>query len=225
VNEGEGIVATEAFKILIVDDHAIVRQGLRQILAETPDLKVEGEAANGQEALDLLRGENKKWGLAILDISLPDRSGLDLLKQFRNLHPKLPVLVLTMHAEDQYAVRVLRAGAAGFLTKESAPDELVRAIRQIKEGFRYVSPSIAQRLVLDLTSDNDPEMLPHQSLSDREFEVMQMIVAGQRLTHIAEKLHLSVKTISSHRARILSKIRMQSNAELVRYALHHGLQS
>ena len=206
-------------KILVIDDHAIVRQGLKQILAETPDLVVTGEASSGVEALQKIR--TGQWDVVVLDISLPDPSGLIVLQQIKSEYPELPVLVLTMHAEDQYAVRVLKAGAAGFLTKESAPDQLVSAINRVASGGRYVSPSLAEKLVSDLGSD--PRKARHEVLSDREFQVLCMIAAGKTLTKIAEELGVSVKTVSTHRTRLLKKMRLKNNAELVHYAIRNGL--
>ncbi|MGH7479891.1 MAG: response regulator, partial [Candidatus Methylomirabilales bacterium] len=196
-------------KILVIDDHAIVRQGLKQILAETPDLVVTGEASSGVEALQKIR--TGQWDVVVLDISLPDPSGLIVLQQIKSEYPELPVLVLTMHAEDQYAVRVLKAGAAGFLTKESAPDQLVSAIKRVASGGRYISPTLAEKLVSDLGSDiRKPR---HEVLSDREFQVLCMIAAGKTLTKIAEELGVSVKTVSTHRTRLLKKMRLKNNAE------------
>jgi len=212
------MVRTETLRILIVDDHAIVREGLKQILVDAATEFEVGEASTGQECLQRLRAES--WNALVLDISLPDRSGLDLLKQIRNYYPDLPLLVLTMHAEEQYALRVLRAGAAGFLTKESAPEQMVTAVTRVASGGRYVSPKLAELLAFDLAHLNEE---PHQSLSDREFEVLCMIASGERIKDIAEKLCLSVKTVSSHRARILSKMRMKSNADLIRYMLEHDM--
>ncbi|MGH7472580.1 MAG: response regulator [Candidatus Methylomirabilales bacterium] len=206
-------------KILVIDDHAIVRQGLKQILAETPDLVVTGEASSGVEALQKIR--TGQWDVVVLDISLPDPSGLIVLQQIKSEYPELPVLVLTMHAEDQYAVRVLKAGAAGFLTKESAPDQLVSAIKRVASGGRYISPTLAEKLVSDLGSDiRKPR---HEVLSDREFQVLCMIAAGKTLTKIAEELGVSVKTVSTHRTRLLKKMRLKNNAELVHYAIRNGL--
>lgn len=206
-------------RILVVDDHAIVRRGLKQILSEVPGMVVAGEAATGAAALNELRSAD--WDVVVLDISLPDRSGLDVLKQIKTLYPKLPVLVLSMHDEAQYAVRVLRAGAAGYLTKEGAPEELRSAMQKIAAGGRYVSNALAEKLAFEIGVDQ--ERPPHERLSDREFEVMSMIAQGMRITDIAEKLCLSVKTISSHRARTLSKMKMKSNADLIRYVLNHNL--
>jgi two-component system, NarL family, invasion response regulator UvrY len=205
-------------RVLIVDDHAVVRQGLKQILSES-DIPVSiGEAGSGQEALSMARSGN--WDLVVLDISLPDRSGLDVLKQIKSYYPKLPVLVLTMHAEEQYAVRVLRAGAAGYLTKDSAPEEMANAVKKVAAGGRYVSSSLAEKLVFDMGGMRER---PHEALSDREFQVFCMLASGERIKDIAEKLCLSVKTVSSHRARILTKMKMKNNAQLVQYALEHKL--
>ncbi|MEW6001110.1 MAG: response regulator transcription factor [Nitrospirota bacterium] len=206
-------------KVLIADDHTIVREGLKQILAETPDIVVTGEASNGQEVL------NKVWkndyDLILLDISMPGRSGLDILKELRSQRPKLPVLILSMHPEEQYAVRVLKSGAAGYLTKESAPEELVKAIRKVVRGGKYVSPNLAMKLASELKID--VERPPHESLSDREYQVMCMIASGKTVKEIAEELSLSVKTISTYRARILEKMKLKNNAELTHYAIQHKL--
>jgi two-component system, NarL family, invasion response regulator UvrY len=205
-------------RVLIVDDHSVVRQGLKQILHES-DIPVSiGEAGSGQEALSLARTGD--WDLVVLDISLPDRSGLDVLKQIKSYYPKLPVLVLTMHAEEQYAVRVLRAGAAGYLTKDSAPEEMATAVKKVAAGGRYVSSSLAEKLVFDMGGLRER---PHEALSDREFQVFCMLASGERIKDIAEKLCLSVKTVSSHRARILTKMKMRNNAQLVQYALEQKL--
>lgn len=205
-------------RVLIVDDHSLVREGLKQTLKESDLPVVFGEATSGQEALSMARSGN--WDLVVLDISLPDRSGLDVLKQIKNYYPKLPVLVLTMHAEEQYAVRVLRAGAAGYITKDSPPSEVTAAVKKVVSGGRYVSPSLAEKLVFDMGGMRER---PHESLSDREFQVFCMLASGERIKDIAEKLCLSVKTVSSHRARILTKMRMRNNAQLVQYALENKL--
>jgi two-component system, NarL family, invasion response regulator UvrY len=205
-------------RVLIVDDHSVVRQGLKQILHESDIPVIVGEAASGQEALTLARTGD--WDLVVLDISLPDRSGLDVLKQIKSYYPKLPVLVLTMHAEEQYAVRVLRAGAAGYLTKDSSPEEMASAVKKVAGGGRYVSSSLAEKLVFDMGGLRER---PHEALSDREFQVFCMLASGERIKDIAEKLCLSVKTVSSHRARILTKMKMRNNAQLVQYALEQKL--
>ena len=206
-------------RALIADDHAVVRQGLKQILGDTPEMVVAGEATTGQEVLDKIRAET--WDVVVLDISMPDRSGLDILKQLRSERPKLPVLVLSMHSEDQYAMRVLKAGASGYLTKDSAPDELVKAIRQVVRGGRYVSSSLAEKLAFEIGTD--PSRLPHETLSDREFQVLRMIAAGKSVTEIAAELCLSPKTFSTYRARMLEKMNLGTNAELIRYAIQNHL--
>lgn len=206
-------------KILIIDDHAIVREGLKQILVETPDLKVAGEANNGQEALERLRAGH--LDLVVLDISLPGTNGLVVLQQIKNQFPEVPVLILSIHAEEQYAMRALKAGAAGYLTKETAPQELVTAIQKVAGGGKYVSPSLMERMVSDLGKDLKKTL--HETLSDREFQVLCMIATGKGLTEIAEDLNLSVKTVSTHRTRMLKKMRLKNNAEMIHYAIRHGL--
>lgn len=208
-----------SLKILIADDHPIVRQGLRQILAAEPDVGAIGEAETGQKVLELVRKQH--WDVVVLDITMPGRSGLDVLKELKNERPKLPVLVLSAHPEDQYAVRVLKAGAAGYMTKEKAPEELIKAIRKVLGGRKYLSESLAEKLAFDL--DTDTEKPLHKTLSDREYEVMLMIASGRTATQISKKLYLSVKTISTYRARILEKMGMKNNAELMRYALQNRL--
>jgi two-component system, NarL family, invasion response regulator UvrY len=206
-------------RILIADDHAVVRRGLKQIVAEEPDMEVAGEACDAQEVLDLAR--KGQWDVAVLDISMPGRSGLEVLKQLRQEYPKLAVLMLSMHPEEQYAVRALRVGAAGYLTKESMPEELVKAIRKVVAGGRYVSQSLAETLAVDVGTD--AERAPHQTLSDREYQVMCMIASGKSVGEIADELSLSAKTISTYRARILEKMNMKNNAELTYYAIHNRL--
>ncbi len=208
-------------RILIADDHPIVRQGLKQILTEEPDMGEFGEAKNSQEVLDLVR-END-WDVVILDITMPGRGGLDTLKEIRSERPKLPVLILSIHPEDQYAVRALKAGAAGYMTKESAPDDLIKAIRKVLKGGKYISPSLAENLALFL--ERDDQKAPHENLSDREYQVMCMIASGKKVKEIAENLSLSVKTISTYRARILEKMKMKSNADLIHYAIQNRLLS
>ena len=206
-------------KILIADDHPIVRKGLKQILAETPNIIVAGEANNGAEVLTkVLKNE---YDMVLLDISMPGRDGIDTLKELKDLKPNLPVLVLSIHSEDQYAVRVLRAGAYGYLTKESAPEELISAIRTVSLGRKYISPSVAEKLVFNL-NNNAPKQ-PHEKLSDREYQVMDLIASGKTVKEISEDLSLSVKTISTYRARILEKMKMKNIAELIRYAIKNGL--
>jgi two-component system invasion response regulator UvrY len=207
-------------KVLIADDHPIVRQGLRQILAETPDLEVAGEAVNSQEALDQVRGGG--WDVLVLDITMPGRSGFDILKELKYEQPDLPVLVLSIHAEEQLAVRALKAGASGYLTKENAPKELVKAIRKVVSGGKYISPRLAETLLaLDLDPASDRPR--HETLSDREFQVMQLMAGGKTLTEIAEELSLSARTVSTYRTRLMEKLNLKTNAELMRYVLEHGL--
>ena len=206
-------------KVVVVDDHAVVREGLKRIISENPGMEVTGEAGDGHEALKVIHGS--PCDIVLLDISMPNKGGLDVLKQLHSESPRLPVLVLSMHSEDQYAVRVLRAGAAGYLTKESAPDKLVQAIRKVVRGGKYVSPSLAEKLVFELDGDTDKP--PHQILSDREYQVLCMIGSGKTVTEIAAELVLSVKTISTYRVRILEKLKLKNNAELTRYALKQGL--
>jgi two-component system invasion response regulator UvrY len=206
-------------KILIADDHAIVRRGLKQIVSEQTDMIVGGEAENAREVLEMVRSNN--WNVIVLDINMPGRSGLEVLKELKREHPKLPVLVLSVHPEDQYGIRMLKAGAAGYLTKDSAPDELVSAIRKVNRGGKYVSPSLAETLVLELGVETDRPR--HTILSDREYEVMMMIASGKTVSEIGEELSLSVKTISTYRARVLDKMRMRTNAELTHYAIHNRL--
>jgi DNA-binding NarL/FixJ family response regulator len=206
-------------KVLIADDHAVVREGLKQILAGTSDMQVTQEASNGQEVLDKVRGN--PVDVVVLDISMPGRSGLDTLMQLKREHPALPVLVLSMHSEDQFAVRILKAGARGFLTKESAPDLLVSALRKVVTGGKYISPTLAEKLAFDLRTDNSKA--PHEILSDREYEVLCLIALGKSVREIAEKLSLSIKTISTYRARILEKMKMRTNAQLTHYGIRNGL--
>ena len=206
-------------RALIADDHAVVRQGLKQILGDTPEMVVAGEATNGQEVLDRVRAET--WDVVVLDISMPDRSGLDVLKQLRSERPKLPVLVLSMHSEDQYAMRVLKAGASGYLTKDTAPDELVKAIRKVVSGGRYVSSFLAEKLAFEIGTDSS--RLPHETLSDREFQVLRLIAAGKSVTEIAAELYLSVKTVSTYRARMLEKMNLETSAQLMHYAMQNHL--
>jgi DNA-binding NarL/FixJ family response regulator len=207
-------------KILIADDHAVVRRGLQQIMADAfAEIKV-GEATTAEEALDSVRQED--WDVVVLDISMPGRSGLDALKEIKKDRPNLPVLVLSIHPEDQFATRVLKAGASGYMTKETAPDELVNAINKVLAGGKYVSEALAERLALDL--EREAEGIPlHQRLSDREYEVLLLIASGHTISEIADKLALSVKTISTYRTRILEKTSLKSNADLIRYAISHGL--
>ena len=206
-------------RILIADDHAVVRTGLKEILAQEFPRAVFGEAGSSAETLEKIRKE--PWDVLVLDISMPGRSGLDVLHELKDAHSKLPVLVLSMHSEEEYAVRTLKAGAAGYLTNESAPDELVNAIKKLLAGGKYVSESLAQILVADLEAGDG--QAPHDLLSDREFEVMLMIASGKTVTEIGKKLSLSVKTISTYRRRILEKMGLRSNADLTQYAIARDL--
>src|SRR6185436_12977949 len=206
-------------RVAVIDDHAVVREGLKRIISENPGMVVTAEAGDGYEAIKIL--QNAPCDVVLLDITMPNKSGLDVLKQLHAESPRLPVLVLSMHSEDQYAVRVLRAGASGYLTKESAPAKLVQAIRKVVRGGKYVSPSLAEKLVLDLETHSDKP--PHELLSDREFQVLCMIASGRTVTETANELALSVKTISTYRVRILEKLKMKHNADLTRYAIKQGL--
>lgn len=206
-------------KILVVDDHAIVREGLKQILSDVSDISVLAEAVNGQEALDQIHRHT--FDVILMDISMPGRSGLEILKDIKTEHPKLPVLILSMHPEEQYAIRALRAGAAGYMNKSSAPDELIGAIRKVSAGRKYVSPSVAEKLAFELGAD--PSRLPHELLSDREYQVMMMLASGRSVSEIGQELCLSVKTISTYRARVMEKMNLKKNAELTLYAVQNHL--
>jgi two-component system invasion response regulator UvrY len=207
-------------RILIADDHAVVRRGLKQIVAETPDIVIADEATNGREVLDKIR--NGDFDEVLLDIAMPDKDGMDVLNQIKYERPELPVLMLSMYPEEQFAVRALRAGASGYLTKESAPDELVTAIRRVSAGGKYVSSALAEKLASLLQNIERP---PHESLSDREYKVMCLIASGKTVTEIAGELSLSIKTISTYRARVLGKMKMRNNAELTHYAIRNHLVS
>lgn len=206
-------------RVFIADDHAIVREGLKQILAEQRDIVVAGEAENGLDAVKLFR--RAKPHVMLLDISLPDRNGIEVLKQIKDDKPELAVLMLSMHREDQYAIRALKAGAAGYLTKQSAPRELVQAIRQVAGGQKYVSAALAQALANSVGSDHEAPV--HDSLSDREFQTLTMIASGKTVSEIARDLSLSVKTVSEYRARLLSKMKLKTSAELTTYAIRNQL--
>ena len=206
-------------RVLIVDDHAIVRQGLRRILSETGDMVVAGEAANGVEALRRVREGGVD--VVLLDVSMPGRSGVDTLKQIMGENRGCRVLILSMYPEDQYAVRMLKVGASGYMTKETAPEELVEAIRKVALGRKYISPSLAELLLGELWSDPDKPV--HEALTDREYEIFRMIGSGKTVSEIAALMSLSVKTISTHRAHILDKMRLRNNAELTLYAIRNGL--
>jgi two-component system invasion response regulator UvrY len=208
-------------RILVADDHAIVRNGLKQIVGDTSDMVVAGEASNGQEALN--KALKDDYDVVLLDITMPDRSGLDILKEIKSQKPELPVMILSMHPEEQYAVRALKAGAAGYLTKESAPEELINAMRRVSSGGKYVTLSLAEKLASILKAG--AEELLHQTLSDREYQVLCMIASGKRVKQIADELLLSTKTISTYRTRVLRKMNMNNNMELTRYAIENQLVS
>ena len=206
-------------RALIVDDHTITRAGLRRILSEPPQPIIVGEAANGAEAVELVMSQ--QWDIVMLDISLPDRSGLEVLKVIKKARPALPVLVLSMYPVDQYALRVLRAGGAGYLTKESAPDQLLEAVRRVISGMRYITPEVAECIAQDW--NRNPVQSAHETLSDREFEVMRLIASGKSVGDIAKDLSLSVKTVSTYRTRVLQKLALRHNAELTHYAVINNL--
>jgi two-component system invasion response regulator UvrY len=210
---------TRASRIIVADDHVVVRKGILQVLQGADDVKVEGEASSGPELLDKLRKE--KWDALIMDLHMPGISGMDLLRQVHAIRPGLPVLILTVQPEDLYARRLLQAGASGYLTKESLVDELLVAVRKVCSGKRYVSESLAEQLAFAM--DSSSERAPHESLSDREFEVLRLLASGMTPTEIADKLCLSVKTVSTYRTRVLEKMSMKTNADLMRYALKAGL--
>jgi DNA-binding NarL/FixJ family response regulator len=202
-------------RLLIADDHTIMREGLKRILEGADDIKVVGEAVDGFEVLAQVRKGG--FDLLMLDLSMPGRSGVELIRQIKDEAPRLPILILTMHEEEQYAIRAIRAGARGYLTKESAGTQLVSAIRKVASGRPYISNEVAEQLALDaMPSDDD---FPHKKLSDREFEVFSLLVSGKTITEIADMLHLSAKTVSTHKTRILHKMAMNSLAELVQYAV------
>ena len=205
--------------IIIADDHPLVRQGLKQLLAAEPDMAVVGEAKNGDETLELAR--KLEWDVLILDYSMPGGNGLVVLKEIKRSYPRRPVLILSMHPEDSIAISVLRAGAAGYINKECASEELTVAIRKAVSGGKYVSTSLAEKLALEL--EDGTRSRPHESLSDREYRVMWMLASGKSITHIAEELFLSPNTISTYRIRILKKLKLEHNADLVRYAIKHRL--
>ncbi len=206
-------------KILIADDHPVFLRGLRQILAETPDINVTGEAANGWEVLSQVRAGN--YDLVLLDITMPGMTGIEVLNQLKKERPDLPVLVLTAHPEEQYAVRALKAGAAGYLTKESAPDELVAAVRKVSRGGRYVSAALADELA-SYIQNSDEKSLP-RNLSNREYQVLRLLCSGQTVAAIARDLSLSAKTVSTYRSRLLKKTAMKNLAGLIRYAVANRL--
>ena len=213
------MAVAKPYRILIVDDHAIVREGLKQILAEVGDIEVAGEADCSSRALQMARRE--PWDLVLMDISMPDRNGLETLELLKKEHPGIKVLMLSMYRETQYAVRALKTGAAGYLNKQSAPNQLVDAIRLVASGKKYISAEVAQELASQVSGER--EGLPHEGLSNREYQTLCMIASGLPVSAIAEKLVLSVKTISMYRARLLKKMQLKNNAELTHYAIKQGL--
>jgi two-component system, NarL family, invasion response regulator UvrY len=206
-------------RVLIADDHPLVRQGMKQILSETDDLVIVGEADDGAQALQLAR--QCEWDVFLLDVSMPQRSGIDTLKQLKKEFPRLPVLILSMHPEELFAVRALKAGASGYLTKFSAPEQLVTAIRQVATGKKYVSPAVALQLAEAISDDTSKPA--HERITDREFQVLSLIASGKTLTQIADTLNLGVPTVSTYRARLLDKMNLKNTAELIRYGIEHGL--
>jgi DNA-binding NarL/FixJ family response regulator len=206
-------------EVLIVDDHDIVREGVKQIVAETTDIKVGGEARSGGEALAEVR--RKKWDVVILDLNLPDRSGMEVLSQLRMLAPHIPVLVFTMHQQSSYATRALKAGAAGYVSKDSARAHLAAAIRKVARGERFITPELAESVAFGVVDDSGETL--HERLSDREFQILCLIAAGKPPRDIAAELNLSVRTVGTHRARLLAKMGLKNNAQLVQYAIEHHL--
>jgi DNA-binding NarL/FixJ family response regulator len=207
--------------ILLVDDHAVVRRGLRELLGEEFPSAEFGEASSGAEAL--VQIAQRPWGLVILDVSLPGRDGLAILKEALALRPGMPIMILSVHGEDQYAIRALRAGAAGYVTKETAPEDLTAAVRKVLQGGKYVSPRLAEKMAAALATRDGTTQLLHEGLSDRELQVLRMLAVGKSVKEIGADLALSEKTISTYRTRIIGKMNMRSNAELMRYALRAGL--
>jgi two-component system, NarL family, invasion response regulator UvrY len=206
-------------RVLITDDHGLIRRGLRQVLQEGLGSVTVGEAENANEALDKIMAE--PWDVVVMDITMPGRSGLDILRDIKLARPDLPILILSMHPEAQFAARVLKAGASGFVPKESAPDELIKAVRKVIAGGRYVTQAFAEKMAFDLATRGDKPL--HEALSDREFQVLRLIASGKAVSQIAEQLKLSVKTVSTYRSRLLEKLRLQNNAELTHYGIAHRL--
>lgn len=209
----------QMIRILIADDHAIVRAGLKQFIADQLDMEVSGEAATGAETIALVR--TQEFDIVLLDISMPDKNGIDTLKTIKHVKPELPVLILSAHAEEQYAVNLLRAGASGYINKETASTQLVGAVRTAVQGRKYVSPTLAQVLAEGISGNGDEPL--HGSLSQREFQIFCKLAGGQAVSQIADELHLSVKTVSTYRTRVLEKMGMKSNADLTYYAVKNGL--
>lgn len=212
---------SKTIRVFVIDDHAIVREGVKQILAETTDMVCTGDASDGHEAIRLAR--KNEFDVLLLDLSMPERGGIEILKQLHKESPDIKVLILSMHKEDQYAVRTLKAGASGYLNKQSAPDELVVAIREIMAGRKYISKELAQALAEQITGDH--QRAPHETLSDREYQTLTMIASGKCVSDIGKELNLSVKTISMYRSRLLQKMKLKNNAELMYYAMKNKLIS
>jgi len=206
-------------RVLIADDHAIVRQGLKKILDESPDIKIVAEHANGADALRWIRAND--CDVALLDIAMPGRSGIEVLKQLHEEKPKLPILILSIYPEDQYAVRLIKAGADGYLTKESAPEVVMEAVRRVAAGKKYISPAVAEMLANEFGTQEGK--LPHETLSDREYQIFLLLASARTVSEIANALSLSVKTISTYRTRILEKMQLRNNAELMRYVVEKHL--
>jgi DNA-binding NarL/FixJ family response regulator len=208
-------------RVVLADDHAIVREGLKRIVADVPELQVVGEAADGTEVMQRVR--DLEFDVLVLDLSMPGRSGMELIKLVKAEKPKVRILVLSMHEETQYAVRAIKSGASGYLTKESAPAQLEQAIRKVAGGGAYISAEVAEQLALG-AMPGAAEAAPHEALSDREFQVFRLLVAGVSVTEIAAQLHLSVKTVSTHKSNLMHKLGLANQTELVRYAMRHGLE-
>lgn len=211
---------TMIINVLVVDDHSLIRKGLKQILDDTADIRVTGEAETGAEAIRMVR-ENK-YDIALLDITLPDKYGIDVLKQMKLQNPALPVLILSMHPDDQYALRSIKAGASGYMNKQSAPSQLVTAIRKVAGGKKYISSELAEQLADDLTSDK-PQDASHKILSNREYQTLCLMAQGKSLSEMADIMSLSAKTVSVYRSRMLEKMKLKNNAEAVRYAINNHL--
>lgn len=207
--------------VLIVDDHVIVQKGLREILSTTADIRITDEAGSGGDALQLIREKN--YDVILLDISLPDKNGIEVLKLIKSSHPKLPVLMLSAASEDEYALRALKTGASGYIHKQSAPEQLIDAVRLAASGKKYVSPHVAEELANALDPDTSPSREPHHALSNREYETLRMIASGKKLSDIAEAMSLSPKTVSIYRSRMMEKMKFKSNADIIRYAVSHKL--
>ena len=206
-------------KVLVADDHAVVREGIKRIIEETADMVVAGEAVNGWEVLEKARGGD--YDAVVLDISMPGKNGMEILKELKRERPGVPVLILSMHPEEQYALRALKAGASGYITKESAPEELIAALEKVLRGSKYVTTALAERLILDIGVGSEESL--HEKLSDRELQVLCLLAEGKTINQIGQELCLSAKTISTYRSRIMQKMAMKTNAQLIRYAIKHGL--